>query len=85
MEQFEPTQVTGWQPAATAPKDSVIIACFHDCPLPVTTTWNEPEQQWIFSNVQVSCYQGKWNDTLFETEYECAGALKAWMPMPELA
>jgi len=85
MEQFESTQITGWQPATTAPKDSVIMARFNECPVPVTATWNEPEQQWVFSLVDVNLYQGKWTDTFFKTEYECADALKAWMPMPELA
>lgn len=84
MEQFESTQITGWQPAETAPKDSVIIACFEDCPIPVTTTWNEPEQHWVFSLVDVNLYQGKRNDIFFQTEYKCADALKAWMPIPEL-
>ncbi|WP_028863873.1 hypothetical protein [Psychromonas aquimarina] len=85
MKEFESTLITGWQPAETAPKDNVIIACFDDCPIPVSATWNEPEQQWVFSLVDADLYQGKRNDTFFKTEYECANALKAWMPMPELA
>ena len=85
MEQFETNQTTGWQPAETAPKGDVIIACFDNYPIPVAATWNEPEQQWITSNVQANLYQGKWNDTFFETDYECADALKAWMPLPKVA
>ncbi|PKF60647.1 hypothetical protein CW745_14040 [Psychromonas sp. psych-6C06] len=76
--------LTEWQPAETAPKGDVIIAHFSGHPVPVAATWNDPEQQWIFSNVQVSCYEGKWNDTFFDTEYECADALKAWMPLPTI-
>ncbi|MEG3753126.1 hypothetical protein [Psychromonas arctica] len=71
-----------WQPARTAPKDEVFIAIFECSSLPVLCTWNEPESQWIFSVVQVNLYQGKWNDTFFDTEYETAGALIAWMPLP---
>jgi len=85
MEQFEEALITGWQPPETAPKSDVILACFNDCPLPVTATWNEPEQHWVFSLVQVNLFNGKWNDTFFETEYESADALKAWMPLPEVA
>lgn len=85
MEQFESTPITGWQPAETAPKGDVIIAIFADHPVPVAATWNEPEQQWIYSDVKVDRYQGKWNDTYFKTEYETADALKAWMPLPKVA
>ena len=84
-EQFESTLVSDWKSAETAPKGDVIIALFTDHPVPVVATWNEPEQQWIFSNVQTNLFKDKWNDTFFETEYECAGALKAWMPMPQVA
>lgn len=72
-----------WQSPETAPKEDVFIACFDDCPLPVCCTWNEPEQQWVYSLVQVNLYQGKWNDTFFQTEYETSDALIAWMPLPE--
>ena len=75
----EVNDLSGWQAPETAPKEDVIIACFDDCPLPVTCTWNEPEQQWVFSLVQVNQFEGKWNDTFFQTEYETAGALKAWI------
>lgn len=85
MEDLEETQNTGWQPPKTAPKKDVILACFDDCPLPVTATWNEPEQQWVFSLAQVNLFEGQWNDTFFETQYECADQLKAWMPLPQLA
>ncbi len=33
MEQFESTLVNGWQPAETAPKGDVIIACFSGHPV----------------------------------------------------
>ncbi len=61
----------------------MIIACFNDCPIPVLATWNEPEKQWVFPIVQVNLYEGKWNDTFFQTEYETEGELKAWMPLPK--
>lgn len=73
---------TQWQPAETAPKTDVILALFDCCPIPVTATWNEPESQWVFAYVQVTQYEGKWNDTYFETDYETADALQAWMPLP---
>ena len=71
-----------WQPPKTAPKGDVIIALFDCTPIPVMATWNEPEQQWGCSSVQVNLYQGKWNDTYFQSEYETSNALKAWMPLP---
>lgn len=74
-----------WQKPKTAPKDEVFLALFNCSPLPVLCTWNEPESQWIFSVVQVNSYQGKWNDTFFETEYEIANALIAWMPLPAIS
>lgn len=85
MKEFESTLTSSWQPAKTAPKNRVIIACFEDCPVPVSATWNETEEQWAFSLVDVKLSQGKQSNTFFKTEYECEDALKAWMPMPELA
>jgi len=75
----------GWQPAQSAPKGDVIIGCFDNYPLPVCCAWNEPEQQWTIANMQVNLFRGKWNDTYFESEYECSDALKAWMPLPKAA
>lgn len=83
QQQLEPVSL--WQKPETAPKDEVFIAVFACSPLPVMCTWNEPESQWVFSVVQVNLYQGKWNDTFFETEYETAGALIAWMPLPTIS
>jgi len=71
-----------WQPARTVPKDDVIIAKFASSPIPVLAAWNEPEQQWVYASIQVNLYQGKWNDTFFENQYETADALKTWMPLP---
>ena len=84
MEQLQST-LTGWQLAETAPKDDVILACFTACPIPVTASWNKAEQQWVFAVSDVQTYQGRMIDTFFQTEYETAEALYAWMPLPEVA
>lgn len=85
INQVEGILIQGWQPAITAPKGDVILAEFDNYPLPVATTWNQAQEQWVVANVQCDMYEGRWNDTYFENQYECAGDLKAWMPLPTKA
>lgn len=73
-----------WRKPETAPKDGTAFLAHLGYPWPVVALWNGYTGQWVYASTQIGMVDGKWNDAYFENEYEPVGALKGWMPLPEI-
>ena len=69
-------------PPDTAPKDGTTFLANMGWPLLVVCVWNAAVDKWVYANLQVNLYEGKWNDTYFESEWDNESELKGWIPMP---
>jgi len=65
----------------TAPKDKTILL---DAGLPwlVIGIWNVPSEMWVYADLRVDLYEGKWADSYFENEHEKSPI--GWLPMPDV-
>lgn len=63
------------------PKTGTFLA---DVGLPwlVVAVWNGACGKYHYADLQCGLYQGKWNDTYFETESFCE--IFRWAPMPDM-
>lgn len=69
-----------WQPAETAPRDGNPFLADTEYPWPLVCAWNDAEKMFVCAQLNVNMFEGKYNDTYFESEqYE---EIKAWMPLP---
>lgn len=76
-------QVVMWKTPETAPRDGSTFLAAVGYPWPVLACWNEHNDEFVLANLQVNLVDGE-QDPYFENEYERIGALKRWMPIPEL-
>ena len=72
-----------WQPMDTAPVDDLLIL---DVGLPyvVVGAWNEHEQQWVYSELEINRVDGNFNDPYFGNVYISNADVKGWMKLPEV-
>jgi len=73
----------GWRSMDTAPADDMVILDV-GWPYAVIGAWNEHEQQWIYSELEINCVGGNFNDPSFHNEYAETIEVKGWMPLPEV-
>ena len=73
-----------WQTMDTAPVDDLLILDV-GWPYAVVGAWNEHEQQWIYSELEINRVDGDFNDPYFGNEYISNENVKGWMPLPEVA
>jgi hypothetical protein len=50
----------------------------------LTAAWNNHDEKWAVSMPQTCPMEGGKNDAYWETDQEEYGALKGWLPMPEV-
>jgi len=72
-----------WQKMDTAPVDDLLILDV-GWPYAVIGTWNEHEQQWIYSELEINRVDGDFNDPYFVNESISNENVKGWMPLPEV-
>ena len=66
----------------TAPKDGSIFLADMGLPWLVVCMWNAAVDKWVYANPQINLYEGEWNDSYFESEWDDESELKGWIPMP---
>ena len=69
-------------PPDTAPKDGTTFLANMGWPWLVVCMWNAAVDKWVYANPQINLYEGEWNDTYFESEWDDESELKGWIPMP---
>jgi len=58
------------------PKDKQIII---ECGLGIgVAIWNDTDKSFVFANLQIDLFEGKWNDTYFENEYVQEKEITKW-------
>jgi len=58
------------------PKDRQIII---ECGLGAgVAIWNDTDKSFVFANLQIDLFEGKWNDTYFENEYVQEKDITKW-------
>lgn len=67
----------------TPPKDKLFLADI-GYPYYVLAHWSNVDNQYIFAELQVDLYQGKWDDVYFQTDRFKEYELKGWIEMPKL-
>lgn len=67
----------------TPPKDSGIYLLNVGYPWLVMGTWSEVADCWVYPNLQVDLYEGKWNDVYWETNQAQDDEIIDWAPMPK--
>jgi hypothetical protein len=75
---------TTLQPPHTAPKDGTIILGEFGWPWMLTAAWNNHDEKWAVCIIQACSMENGKVDTYWETDQEEHGALKGWLPMPEV-
>lgn len=73
-----------WQPAATVPRDRLILADI-GMPWACLAIWNEPSGQFCVTELETDLYLGEWNDTAISHTYVSAALLQGWMELPEVS
>lgn len=77
-----------WRPIETAPKDKEVLLSVAGYSWSLVGIWNEPSKKWCYAQLSVDLYDGKWNDTSFQSEYEAETLedglrnVTHWMPLP---
>ena len=66
----------------TAPRDTPFLGDF-GYPWLQMAIWNGVDKKWAVATVQVGMYDGKWEDTYFESDREDEDGLIGWIPIPE--
>lgn len=72
-----------WQPAATVPRDRLILADI-GMPWACLAIWNEPSGQFCVTELETDLYLGEWNDTAISHTYVPAALLLGWQELPEV-
>jgi len=58
------------------PKDKQVII---ECGLGTgVAIWNDTDKSFVFANLQIDLFEGKWNDTYFENEYVQEKDITKW-------
>lgn len=70
-----------WQSMENAPEDNTILLDV-GLPFPVVGCWSPVENSWLYANLGIDLYLGRWEDCYFESEFESKP--HAWMPLPEM-
>lgn len=73
-----------WQPAATVPRDRLILADI-GMPWACLAIWNEPSGQFCVTELETDLYNGQWNDTAISHTYVPADMLRGWQELPEVS
>ncbi|MBZ9667470.1 hypothetical protein H3221_022270 [Pseudomonas sp. LMG 31766] len=73
-----------WQPAATVPRDRLILADI-GMPWACLAIWNEPAGQFCVTELEIDLYLGQWNDTAISHTYVPAAQLLGWQELPEVS
>ena len=68
----------------TAPKDGTIFLANIGLPWYVMCCWNGALKKWSFVSPQTGMFQGKLDDTYFETEWDKETALITWIELPPI-
>lgn len=72
-----------WQPAATVPRDRMILADI-GMPWACLAIWNEPSGQFCVTELETDLYLGQWNDTAITHTYVAESMLCGWQELPEV-
>ena len=70
-----------WLSMTTAPQHCPIILNV-GLPWVVIGAWNAPSEKWVYADFQADMFNGKWNDTYFQNEYEQSPI--GWMELPKI-
>jgi len=73
-----------WQPMETAPVDDLLILDVGR-PYAVIGAWNEYEQQWVYSELEINRVDGSFNDPYFINIFIDDENVNGWMPLPEVS
>ena len=72
-------------PPETAPKDGTLFLANIGYHYYVMCCWNGSDNNWVYPQLQIGQYLGKWNDCYFETEHDNEGALIDWIELPNIS